>query len=264
MFKFSSASLRVLEDLSSGPKRLFYVAEEVYGWKALERAGLVIRDGQWARLTDKGKELMEKQQIGEGRAKEKGIIFTKEDALKVGENLDVDWDKIDLEEFIIGMNVELEHGTQDEKTNITDDDPIKTAKIVLGHLNEDGKYYTNPMPKNWGKKEAEKRTKEKEDKKKLSEVIDMANNENELFLKAEEIYAEKFPPTFRWARGYFNIPGLDETYLLLAAEINFDEFGDDIRDFHVVDVESGLEITNQLDDEATRFLKKELLLNMDK
>jgi hypothetical protein len=264
MTRFSPSSLRVLEDLSSGPKRLFYMTEYLFGWKALERAGLVIRyDGQWAKLTDKGIELMEKQNIGEGHTKEKGIVFTKEDALKVGKNLDINWDKIDLEEFIIGMNVELEHGTQDEKTNITDDDPIKTAEITLAHINEEPHYYTNPMPKNWGKKEAEKRAKEKKDSKKLSEIIDV-NNENELFLKAEEIYTEKFPPTFRWTRGYFNIPGLDETYLLLAAEVNFDEFGDDIRDFHVVDVESGLEITNQLDDEAIRFLKKELLLNMDR
>jgi hypothetical protein len=236
LFKFSPASLRVLEDLSSGPKRLFYMAEEVYGWKALERVGLVIRyDGQWAKLTDKGKELMEKQQIGEGRAKEKGI--TEKD--------------VDPEQLKIGIQVEMEH---------TDDKDLAT-QIALDHLAEKDTYYTSKMPKNWGEKEIEK---EKEDKKKLSEVIDTASNENELFLKAEEIYAEKFPPTFRWARGYFNIPGLDETYLLLAAEINFDEFGDDIRDFHVVDVESDLEITNQLDDEAIRFLKKELLLNMDK
>ena len=34
------------------------------------------------------------------------------------------------------MNVELEHGTHDPETNVTDDDVIVTAKIARAHLNE--------------------------------------------------------------------------------------------------------------------------------
>jgi hypothetical protein len=39
------------------------------------------------------------------------------------------------------MEVELEHGLQDALTNVTDDDPIVTAKIALAHLNEFPDYY---------------------------------------------------------------------------------------------------------------------------
>jgi len=87
------------------------------------------------------------------------IIFIKGDALEVGEILKVNWDKIDIDEFVIGMNVELEHGSENEKTNVTDDDPIKTAQITLAHINENPKYYSDPMKKNWGKKESDKRIK---------------------------------------------------------------------------------------------------------
>ena len=40
------------------------------------------------------------------------------------------------------MDVELEHGLHDERTNVTDDDPHTTAKIALAHLNEFPDYYT--------------------------------------------------------------------------------------------------------------------------
>ena len=40
------------------------------------------------------------------------------------------------------MNVELEHGRRDPRTNVTDDDPVVTAKIALAHLNEFPDYYS--------------------------------------------------------------------------------------------------------------------------
>jgi hypothetical protein len=40
------------------------------------------------------------------------------------------------------MEVELEHGLQDSRTNVTDDDPAFTGKIALAHLNEFPDYYT--------------------------------------------------------------------------------------------------------------------------
>jgi hypothetical protein len=42
----------------------------------------------------------------------------------------------------MGMNVELEHGSQDPITNVTNDDPLTTGKIALAHLNEFPDYYT--------------------------------------------------------------------------------------------------------------------------
>lgn len=68
--------------------------------------------------------------------------FTGEEAKRVGEALGIDWGKFDVEQFRMGMDVELEHGTVDAKTNVTDDDEMITGKIALAHLNEFPDYYT--------------------------------------------------------------------------------------------------------------------------
>lgn len=62
--------------------------------------------------------------------------FTKEECKKVGDEIGVDWNKHTLENFTIGMNIELEHGTMYPETNITNDDLIITGKIALVHMNE--------------------------------------------------------------------------------------------------------------------------------
>ncbi len=67
--------------------------------------------------------------------------FTAEQAKEIGEKLGVDWSKFDVEQFRHGMDVELEHGTEDPHTNVTDDDAITTGKIALAHLNEFPDYY---------------------------------------------------------------------------------------------------------------------------
>lgn len=67
--------------------------------------------------------------------------FTTEEAKAVGEQLGIKWDKFDVDQFRRGMDVELEHGTQDPLTNVTNDDPIMTGKIALAHLNEFPDYY---------------------------------------------------------------------------------------------------------------------------
>jgi hypothetical protein len=68
--------------------------------------------------------------------------FTAEEAKKIGEQLGIDWSKFDIEQFRMGMDVELEHGTIDPNTNVTNDDPLMTGKIALAHLNEFPDYYT--------------------------------------------------------------------------------------------------------------------------
>jgi len=68
--------------------------------------------------------------------------FSFEEGKRVGEGLGIDWSKFDVEQFRMGMDVELEHGLVDPKTNVTDDDPIVTGKIALAHLNEFSDYYT--------------------------------------------------------------------------------------------------------------------------
>ena len=62
--------------------------------------------------------------------------FTPEQAKEIGEQIGIDWSKWDVEQFRRGMDVELEHGTVDPNTNVTDDDPLTTGKVALAHLNE--------------------------------------------------------------------------------------------------------------------------------
>lgn len=68
--------------------------------------------------------------------------YTAEEAKKIGEQLGIDWLLFDVEQFRMGMDVELEHGLQDPKTNVTNDDPLLTGKIALAHLTEFPDYYT--------------------------------------------------------------------------------------------------------------------------
>lgn len=67
--------------------------------------------------------------------------FTDKEAKKVGEQLGIKWDKFDIDQFRRGMDVELEHGTINKNTNVSNDDPLITGKIALAHLNELPDYY---------------------------------------------------------------------------------------------------------------------------
>jgi hypothetical protein len=59
----------------------------------------------------------------------------------VGDEIGVDWDRYDLEQFRMGMDVEFEHGSQDPQTDVTHDDPIVTGKIAMAHMKEFRDYY---------------------------------------------------------------------------------------------------------------------------
>jgi hypothetical protein len=67
---------------------------------------------------------------------------TTEEARKIGDAIGVDWAVTDLEQFRMGIAVELEHGTRDARTDVTGDDPLLTGKIAWAHLNEIPDYYT--------------------------------------------------------------------------------------------------------------------------
>ena len=68
--------------------------------------------------------------------------FTAEEAKRVGEQLGIDWSRFDVEQFRAGMDVELEHGLTDTRTNVSHDDALVTGKIALAHLTEFPDYYT--------------------------------------------------------------------------------------------------------------------------
>lgn len=70
--------------------------------------------------------------------------FTSGEARRVGTAIGIDWASapFDVEQFRMGMDVELEHGLDDPATNVTSSDPVMTGKIALAHLNEFPDYYT--------------------------------------------------------------------------------------------------------------------------
>jgi hypothetical protein len=70
--------------------------------------------------------------------------FTADEARSVGEQIGIDWATapFDVEQFRMGMDVELEHGLDDLQTNVTGSDPVVTGKIALAHLKEFPDYYT--------------------------------------------------------------------------------------------------------------------------
>ncbi len=55
--------------------------------------------------------------------------------------LDLEAEAFDLEALRRGMAVEFEHGRRAPETNLTNDDPVLTARIALAHLREMPDYY---------------------------------------------------------------------------------------------------------------------------
>ena len=70
--------------------------------------------------------------------------FTAEQVTAVAAVLEIDLEDeaFTLEDLRRGMDVELEHGSRDPRTNVTNDDPVLTGKIALAHLREMPDYYT--------------------------------------------------------------------------------------------------------------------------
>lgn len=68
--------------------------------------------------------------------------FTIEEAREIGGQLGVDQGDFDFEESRRGLEVELEHGSRDPATNVTNDDLSLTGKIAWAHLKEFPDYYT--------------------------------------------------------------------------------------------------------------------------
>jgi hypothetical protein len=56
--------------------------------------------------------------------------FTLDEAREIGGQLGVDQAGFDYEEFRRGLEVELEHGSRDPTTNVTNDDVALTGKIA--------------------------------------------------------------------------------------------------------------------------------------
>jgi len=66
---------------------------------------------------------------------------TKQEIINAARMLGVTFDKFTLNDLITGINIELEHGLINPKTNVTNNNLILTMKIALAHLNEFPNYY---------------------------------------------------------------------------------------------------------------------------
>lgn len=78
---------------------------------------------------------------GKEEPEEKKI--TPEEAKSIGDKIGIKWDQVQFtpEAFADGISHELEHGSKDKETNVTNDDPEMTGKIAWVHLKEDAAYY---------------------------------------------------------------------------------------------------------------------------
>jgi hypothetical protein len=68
--------------------------------------------------------------------------FTSQEAKVIGDKIGINWGEYDLEQFRLGLAVEMEHGSHDPETNVTNGDEIMTGKITWAHLKEIPDYYT--------------------------------------------------------------------------------------------------------------------------
>ena len=68
--------------------------------------------------------------------------ITQDEAMVIGDAIGMNWQKVDIQEFKRGLEVELEHGLVNKNSNVTNDDIYLTGKIAMAHLNELNDYYT--------------------------------------------------------------------------------------------------------------------------
>lgn len=66
--------------------------------------------------------------------------FAKDSAKVLGDKLDVDWTKVSIDQFILGLSVESEHDDGSDLDVVGSE--LDLAKIVLAHLKEVPDYYS--------------------------------------------------------------------------------------------------------------------------
>ena len=64
-------------------------------------------------------------------------------AKEIGDEIGVDWDIVDLGQFIQGIKEEMEHGSEyGSSTQVHDDDYVTSGRIAYAHLIERPDYYS--------------------------------------------------------------------------------------------------------------------------
>lgn len=68
-------------------------------------------------------------------------MYSRQDIIQTAQMLGIQFDRFTLDDLITGIQIELEHGLINPKTNVTNNDLVLTMKIALAHLNEFPNYY---------------------------------------------------------------------------------------------------------------------------
>jgi len=69
--------------------------------------------------------------------------LTLAEAKRIGDEIGLDWDKVDLGEFIQGIKAEMEHGSAyGSNTKVHDDSYVTSGRIAYAHMIEVPNYYT--------------------------------------------------------------------------------------------------------------------------
>jgi hypothetical protein len=68
--------------------------------------------------------------------------ITSDQARRLGKRYNINFDVVPVKDLQYGMNVELEHGTRNGITNVTNNNLEMTFKIALAHLLEFPDYYS--------------------------------------------------------------------------------------------------------------------------
>lgn len=71
-----------------------------------------------------------------------GKQFDFDEARRIGDALGIDWNMFPVEQFRLGLSMEIEHGSHDPLTDVTHDDHLITGRIVWAHLKAIPDYYT--------------------------------------------------------------------------------------------------------------------------
>lgn len=87
-------------------------------------------------------------------------MFTLEDALYFVNEMGISLDKFSIKDLLVGLNIELEHGSVNPLTNVTNDNLIMTGKIALAHLMEYPNYYNEEYGLPAMERELERRLKD--------------------------------------------------------------------------------------------------------
>lgn len=108
----------------------------------------------WTVFSEKGRRLGSANSMSAAKRRLKQIEYFKhinesekwseDEILAIADQNGIDLSEYDMNEIILGMPVELEHGTESQPdANLTNDDPFQTLQIVLAHLKEFDKYYSD-------------------------------------------------------------------------------------------------------------------------